>query len=75
MQLATSITIPENESISPRNVGQWEDYLTGTFREVINFEEEKPFGVCAQSWTVAAFMNLCLRNGWLDAEIPHSRFQ
>lgn len=74
IQLANAITVPDRASFKPHEIGSPEDYLTGTFKEVVNYETELPIGVSAQSWTLAAFFNLCLRHGWVDADLPCSRF-
>ena len=71
-QLATAIALPTE--LNKNVVGTLEDYATGTFHEYITWKTHEPKGCWAQTFTTTAFMNLCIRNGWLDQEIPHSRF-
>lgn len=73
VQLANSIGVP-TDKLNRISVGALEDYQTGTFYEFTKWATQKASGANAQSWTIAAFMNLCLRNGWLDTELPRSRF-
>lgn len=71
-QLFNVIHIPDK--INANCIGSEDDYLTGTFREYAGWDQQEPRGTCAQSYSISAFMNLCLRNGWLDQEYPRSRF-
>ena len=71
-QLANAIVIPKKINANAR--GTMEDYQTGSFMEYVAWAENEPRGTCAQCFSISAFMNLCLRNGWLDAPIPRSRF-
>lgn len=72
LQLANSIALPTE--LNKNVVGTLEDYATGTFHEYAGWDNQEPRGCWAQCFSISAFMNLCLRNGWLDCEIPHSRF-
>ncbi len=71
-QLANAIVIPKK--VNGNCQGAPEDYQTGSFMEYVAWEEKEARGTCAQCFTISAFMNLCLRNGWLDREIHSSRF-
>lgn len=71
-QLAAAIDI--HEKLSHNAVGQIENYLTGSFFEYAGWSSQKTCGTPAQSWSIAAFMNLCLRNGWLDTDVIKGRF-
>lgn len=71
-QLANAIVIPQK--VNGNCQGTPEDYQTGSFMEYVAWEEKEARGTCAQCFTISAFMNLCLRNGWLDREIHSSRF-
>ena len=71
-QLANAIVIPQK--VNGNCQGAPEDYQTGSFMEYVAWEEKEARGTCAQCFTISAFMNLCLRNGWLDREIHSSRF-
>ena len=71
-QLANAIVIPKKINANARGTSQ--DYQTGSFMEYVAWAENEPRGTCAQCFSISAFMNLCLRNGWLDASIPRSRF-
>ena len=71
-QLANAIVIPKKINANARGTSQ--DYQTGSFMEYVAWAENEPRGTCAQCFSISAFMNLCLRNGWLDAPIPRSRF-
>ena len=71
-QLAGAIVIPKK--INANAQGTMADYQTGSFMEYVAWEEKEARGTCAQCFTISAFMNLCLRNGWLDREIHSSRF-
>ena len=51
------------------------DYATGTFNEMNRWDTQEPSGVFAQVYTLSAFMNLCLRKGWLENSFPRSRFR
>lgn len=72
IQLANAIAIPKK--LNANAVGTPQDYLTGTFLEYVAWESQEPRGTSAQIYTISAFMNLCIRNGWLDTDIPRSRF-
>ncbi len=71
-QLANALVIPKK--INGNSKGTAEDYQTGSFMEYVAWEENEPRGTCAQCFTISAFMNLCIRNGWLSEKIPQSRF-
>lgn len=71
-QLANAIVIPKK--VNGNCQGAPEDYQTGSFMEYVAWEEKEARGTCAQCFTISAFMNLCLRSGWLDREIHSSRF-
>ena len=71
-QLANAIVIPKK--VNGNCQGAPEDYQTGSFMEYVAWEEKEARGTCAQCFTISAFMNLCLRNGWLENEFPRSRF-
>ena len=71
-QLSGAIVIPQK--INANAQGCLADYQTGSFMEYVAFREAEPRGTAAQSYTISAFMNLCIRNGWLSKEIPQSRF-
>jgi hypothetical protein len=71
-QLAGAIVIPKK--INANAQGTMEDYKTGSFMEYVAWAEKEPRGTCAQCFSISAFMNLCLRNDWLDTPIPRSRF-
>lgn len=71
-QLANAIVIPKK--VNGNCQGTMEDYQTGSFMEYVAWEEKEARGTCAQCFTISAFMNLCLRSGWLDREIHSSRF-
>jgi len=71
-QLANAIAIPKK--INANSKGSLQDYSTGSFMEYVAWAENAPRGTCAQCFTISAFMNLCLRSGWLDREIHSSRF-
>ena len=71
-QLANAIVIPQKLNANAQ--GSPEDYQTGSFMEYVAFREEEPRGTSAQCFTISAFMNLCIRNGWLSEKIPQSRF-
>ena len=71
-QLANAIVIPKK--INANSKGSLQDYSTGSFMEYVAWAENAPRGTCAQCFTISAFMNLCLRSGWLDREIHSSRF-
>jgi hypothetical protein len=71
-QLANAIVIPKK--VNGNCQGTPEDYQTGSFMEYVAWEEKEARGTCAQCFTISAFMNLCLRNGWLENEFPRSRF-
>lgn len=66
-QLAEAIDIPGH--IDCNCTGKVEDYRTGTFFEHINWDTGKHRGTCAQVYSISAFMNLCIRNGWLEGDI------
>ena len=72
VQLANAIALPTE--LNKNVVGTLEDYATGTFHEYAGWAQQKPRGCWAQCFSISAFMNLCIRNGWLDREIPRSRF-
>lgn len=71
-QLAGAIVIPAK--LNTNVVGTAQDYLTGSFMEYVAWESQEPRGTCAQCFSISAFMNLCIRNGWLDLPIKGSRF-
>ena len=71
-QLVGAIVIPQKLNANAQ--GSPEDYQTGSFMEYVAFREQEPRGTAAQSYTISAFMNLCIRNGWLSENIPQSRF-
>lgn len=71
-QLANAIVIPKK--INANAQGAPENYQTGSFMEYVAWEENEPRGTCAQIYTISAFMNLCIRNGWLEEALPPSRF-
>lgn len=71
-QLANAIVIPKK--VNGNCQGAPEDYQTGSFMEYVAWEEKEARGTCAQCFSISAFMNLCLRNGWLEKEFPRSRF-
>ena len=62
------------EELNKNVVGSLEDYATGTFHEYAGWENQEPRGCWAQCFSISSFMNLCIRNGWLNREIPRSRF-
>jgi len=72
VQLACALTVPTKVNANVR--GSEADFRTGTFHEYLGWEMQDPRGTCAQSYTISAFMNLCLRNAWLDRPVPRSRF-
>ncbi len=71
-QLANAIVIPQKLNANAQ--GSLEDYETGSFMEYVAFREQEPRGTAAQCFTISAFMNLCIRNGWLDEKLTQSRF-
>ena len=71
-QLANAIVIPKK--VNGNCQGTPEDYRTGSFMEYVAWAENEPRGTAAQIYTISAFMNLCIRNGWLSKTIPQSRF-
>ena len=72
IQLANAIDIPKK--LNANAIGTLADYQTGTFHEYTGWEAQDPRGTSAQIFSISAFMNLCIRNGWLDAQLPRSRF-
>ena len=71
-QLSGALVIPRK--INANAQGTLEDYQTGSFLEYVAFREAEPRGTAAQCFTISAFMNLCIRNGWLNEKLPQSRF-
>ena len=71
-QLTNALVIPKK--INGNTKGAPEDYMTGSFMEYVAWDGGEPRGTAAQCFTISAFMNLCIRNGWLEREIPRSRF-
>lgn len=71
-QLSNAILVPKK--LNSNAVGTLADYETGSFMEYIAWEQQEPRGTSAQCFSISAFMNLCIRNGWLDADIRQSRF-
>lgn len=71
-QLAHALVIPAK--INGNSQGTAEDYQTGSFMEYISWEGQESRGACAQCFSISAFMNLCLRNNWLDQPVKRSRF-
>ena len=71
-QLSNAILVPKK--LNTNAVGTLADYETGSFMEYIAWEQQEPRGTSAKCFSISAFMNLCIRNGWLDADIRQSRF-
>lgn len=72
VQLANSVSLPTEFKTSV--MGTLDDYATGTFHEYARWDNQEPRGCLAQCFSISAFMNLCIRNNWLDREFPNSRF-